>query len=98
MIKYLFKFFGLFLSLIFVTSSNSLFAQLDVTIGAGSVTGTTANGATTDAGPMYCTGSSSSFVYSKHHYVYTATELAAAGIAPGMLITQIGRASCRERV
>jgi len=66
-----------------------LHAQTDITIGAGSVTGTTSNGAATDAGPMYCTGTASSFVYSKHHMVYTASELTTAGIPPGVLITKI---------
>src|SRR5690606_30686264 len=60
-----------------------------VTIGAGSVTGTTTNSAANDAGPMYNTGGGSSFVYSKHHMVYTASELATAGIPSGVIITKI---------
>ncbi|RYZ52615.1 MAG: hypothetical protein EOP49_09120, partial [Sphingobacteriales bacterium] len=64
-------------------------AQIDVVIGAGSVTGTTSNGVATDAGPMYNTGGASGFVYSKHHFVYTAAELATNGVPAGVLITKI---------
>src|SRR5690606_4830241 len=62
-------------------------AQIDVIVGAGSNTGTTTNSAANDAGPMYCTGGASSFVFSKHHMVYTAAELAAAGLPNNVIIT-----------
>jgi len=64
-------------------------AQTESVIGAGSNSGTTTNGATADAGPMYNTGGISSFFYSKHHYVYTAAELSAAGVVPGQLIQKL---------
>lgn len=67
----------------------STVAQTDAIIGAGSNSGTTANGAGTDGGPMYNTGASSTFFYSKHHMVFTAAELAAAGLTPNTLIQKL---------
>lgn len=64
-------------------------AQTESIIGAGSNSTTTSNGVGADAGPMYNTGGTSSFFYSKHHYVYTAAELAAAGVVPGQLIQKL---------
>lgn len=61
--------------------------QTTVTIGAGAQTGTSANSATGDPGPMYRSTGASNFVYSRHHYLYTATELAAAGITSGQIIS-----------
>ncbi|MBW7951410.1 MAG: hypothetical protein H3C56_02315, partial [Chitinophagaceae bacterium] len=79
----------LLLLIITLVSWCNVNAQTDAIIGAGSNTATTTNGAATDAGPMYCTGSTSAFIYSKHFYVYTAAELSNAGIQPGMLITNL---------
>lgn len=56
-------------------------------VGAGAVTTTTSNGAANDGGPIYCSGATSSFVYSKHHMVYTASEL--SSIPTGAQITKI---------
>ena len=81
--------YGLLTLFLMLFMNFSLKAQTDVIIGAGAVTGTTANGAATDAGPMYCTGGTSTFIYSKHHILYTASELAIAGIPAGTLITKI---------
>jgi hypothetical protein len=64
-------------------------AQTTVTIGAGASSGTASNGATGDPGPMYRSGPTSNFVYSRHHYLYTAAELASAGIPAGSLITDV---------
>ena len=64
-------------------------AQIESIIGLGSNSGTTANGATTDGGPMYNTGGTSSFFYSRHHMVYTQAELAGAGVVAGQLIQKI---------
>jgi parallel beta-helix repeat protein len=61
-----------------------------VTIGAGASSGTASNTATGDAGPIYRSTNTSDFVYSRYHYLYTQSELAAAGITPGMNITTIG--------
>lgn len=61
--------------------------QTTVTIGAGAQTGTSANSATGDPGPMYRSTGASNFVYSRHHYLYTAAELSAAGITSGQIIS-----------
>ena len=58
-----------------------------VVIGAGSQSGTASNGATGDPGPMYRSGSTSNFVYSTHHYLYTQAELSLAGFPIGSTIT-----------
>jgi hypothetical protein len=60
-----------------------------IIIGAGGTTGTASNGATGDSGPMYRSGSTSNFVYSSHHYLYTQAELSAAGLPPGSIITNL---------
>ncbi|MBX2931453.1 MAG: hypothetical protein KF781_05855, partial [Chitinophagaceae bacterium] len=75
--------------LLLAATPSLVFAQTDVTIGAGANNTNTANGATSDAGPVYISGSTSTFIYSKHHYVYTASELATAGVPAGVLITKI---------
>lgn len=86
----IYKFKALALATTFAVGLNTqVSAQTHVIIGAGSNTATTSNGAATDAGPMYCTGSTSSFVYSKHFMVYTEAELQAAGLPPNSVITQI---------
>ncbi|MCZ2222275.1 MAG: hypothetical protein LC122_01395, partial [Chitinophagales bacterium] len=84
----------LFLNYIVVTLLTFLvpfcaLSQIDAIIGAGANNTNTANGSTTDAGPIYISGPASTFVYSKHHYVYTASELSLAGIPSGVLITKI---------
>lgn len=56
-------------------------------IGAGSQTGTASNGATGDSGPMYRSTNTSAFIYSRHHYYYSAAELAA--LPPGSIITHL---------
>ncbi len=64
-------------------------AQIESIIGAGSNSGTTSNSAAADAGPMYNTGGASTFFYSRHHMLYDAAELSAAGLVPGQLIQKI---------
>ncbi|OJU75216.1 MAG: hypothetical protein BGO09_07530 [Bacteroidetes bacterium 47-18] len=56
-------------------------------IGAGAMTGTATNGATGDSGPIYRSTGASAFIYSRHHYYYSATEL--AGLPVGSLITHL---------
>lgn len=68
---------------------NSILAQSTAIIGAGSQSGTSANSATGDPGPIYRSGATSNFIYSRHHYLYTQSELAAAGIFPGVYITML---------
>lgn len=63
------------------------FAQTPIIIGAGTQSGTSSNGATGDPGPMYRSSASSNFVYSRHHYLYTSSELAA--LPTGAVITEI---------
>ena len=70
--------------------TGSVHAQSQITIGAGSQSGTSSNGSTGDPGPIYRSSASSSFDYSRHHYLYTASELAAAGLTPGAIITHLG--------
>lgn len=60
-----------------------------ITIGAGAASGTSSNSATGDPGPMYRSGATSNFVYSRHHYLYTAAELSAAGLVNGSVITAL---------
>jgi hypothetical protein len=60
-----------------------------IIIGAGSQSGTSSNSATGDPGPAYRSTSTSNYVYSRHHYLYTQTELAAAGITPGSMISEV---------
>lgn len=86
--KFIFDLKGISTALLLFAGFNAQ-SQTDVIIGAGSNTSTTSNGAAADAGPMYCTGGSSSFVFSKHHMVYTAAELATAGLPNNVIITQI---------
>lgn len=74
---------------LFFNSSLVLLAQSTAIIGAGSQSGTSSNGATGDPGPMYRSSGTSNFIYSRHHYLYTQTELAAAGIFPGVYITKL---------
>lgn len=76
-------------SVLFALGPFFVFAQTESIIGAGSNSGTTTNNVSADAGPIYNTGGISSFFYSKHHYVYTAAELSAAGVVPGQLIQKL---------
>ena len=64
-------------------------AQTTVTIGAGSQSGTQSNSASGDCGPMYRSTNSSNFVYSRHHYLFTQSEIAVAGIPSGNQITKL---------
>lgn len=63
------------------------FGQTNVTIGAGALSGTASNGATGDPGPMYRSSASSNFVYSRHHYLYTSSEL--VNLPMGSVITHV---------
>lgn len=63
--------------------------QIESIIGAGANSGTSSNGATGDGGPMYNTGGTSTFFYSRHHMVYTQSELSGAGVVPGQLIQKV---------
>jgi hypothetical protein len=78
-----------YLFILFLLTANHLYAQTQITIGAGSSSGNSSNGATGDPGPIYRSSASSSFDYSRHHYLYTASELAAAGLTPGAIITDL---------
>ncbi len=81
------KVFNTILLLAMVVSTGS-FAQT-IIIGAGASSGTASNGSTGDSGPMYRSSATSSFVYSTHHYLYTAAELSAAGLPAGATITSL---------
>lgn len=74
---------------LFVIIPTKVFSQTVITIGAGASTGTSANSATGDCGPMYRSSATSNFVYSRHYYLYTATELAALGLPNGVNITSL---------
>ncbi|MEO8148490.1 MAG: T9SS type A sorting domain-containing protein [Bacteroidia bacterium] len=80
----------LFCAFAFTLFCFNLRAQTTVTIGAGALSGTSANSATGDCGPMYRSSATSNFVYNRHHYLYTAAELATAGIPAGNNITKLG--------
>ncbi|MBK9288320.1 MAG: fibronectin type III domain-containing protein [Flavobacteriales bacterium] len=56
-----------------------------VTIGAGVNAGTTGS----NAGPIYRSSAGSAFDFSQQVYLYTAAELATAGILPGSTITSL---------
>jgi hypothetical protein len=71
------------------TTAMHSIAQAPVIIGAGALSGTSSNGAAGDCGPMYRSSGTSSFIYSRHHYLYTAAELATAGINAGSIITEL---------
>lgn len=75
-----------FLALLFLGSGMAV-AQTSITIGAGSQSGTSSNGATGDPGPMYRSTATSAFVYSRHHYLYTSSELSA--LPTGAVITEV---------
>jgi hypothetical protein len=77
-----------FLFLLLITQLTAT-AQTTVTIGAGAQSGTSANSATGDPGPMYRSSATSDFVYARYHYLYTQAELAAAGITAGQSITKL---------
>ena len=64
-------------------------AQTSIIIGAGALSGTSSNGAAGDPGPMYRSSAGSGFIYSRYHYLYTASELATAGITAGSLISKL---------
>ena len=55
----------------------------EVIIGSGTLSSTT-------YGPIYASSSTSTFKYSKHVYVFTEAELAAAGIMNGAIINKVG--------
>lgn len=76
----------LFLS---VLGLSTVQAQFQAIIGAGSIQTTTNSTATTDAGPVYIFGGTSTNVHGKYHYLYTQAELAAAGLLPGHLVTKV---------
>lgn len=61
-----------------------MFAQTTI-IGAGANVG----GTSSNAGPIYRSTASSAFDFSKHVYLYTAAELATAGINAGDNITSV---------
>ncbi len=63
----------------------SSFAQTTVVINTGTV-GTPAY----NAGPIYRSSASSGYDASRYTYLYTQSELAAAGITPGSVISQLG--------
>lgn len=67
----------------------SVSAQSNIIIGAGSQMGTSANSATGDPGPMYKSTATSNFVYSRYSFLYTAAELASAGLLSGDMITDV---------
>jgi hypothetical protein len=75
--------------LLILTSFYSSKAQLSTVIGAGSLSPTSSNTAVGDPGPMYRSGATSSFIFSRYHYLYTAQELAANGIVAGSQITRL---------
>ena len=81
--------FYLFIALINLLVVNIGYGQTTVTIGAGAMSGTASNGTTGDSGPMYRSTATSNFVYSRHHYLYTATELATAGVISGTNLTKL---------
>ncbi|MDP2189048.1 MAG: hypothetical protein Q8J69_10240 [Sphingobacteriaceae bacterium] len=83
------KSIGILLLMLVTSSLKPISAQTQSIIGAGSNSGTSSNGATGDGGPMYNTGGTSTFFYSRHHMLYTQSELNAAGVIPGQLIQKI---------
>lgn len=64
---------------------NPLFAQTTVTIGTGTLTASGTNGT-----PIYRSASTSSFHHSKSIQLLTATDLSAAGVPSGAVITAWG--------
>jgi hypothetical protein len=77
------------LFLLFISCFVSSKAQLTTTIGAGSISTNTANSAVGDPGPMYRSSTTSTFIFSRYHYLYNAQELAASGITPGSSISRL---------
>src|SRR5690606_25779953 len=65
------------------------FSQSVTVIGSGSQSGTSSNGATGDPGPIYKSSGTSNFLYSRHHYYYSQSELSTAGVIPGSIITEL---------
>jgi hypothetical protein len=57
-------------------------AQLTVTVGSGSSSGSS-------DGPIYRSAASSSFDYSSYHYLFTQSELSNAGLIPGVALTDV---------
>lgn len=75
-------------TLLFLAMAPSIaIGQTNVTIGAGALSGTASNGATGDSGPMYRSTATSNFVYSRHHYLYTSSEL--TNLPTGSIITHV---------
>ncbi len=56
-----------------------------ITLGAGVNT----SGTGSNVGPIYRSTAASAFDFSSHYFLYTAAELATAGITPGSTITSI---------
>ncbi|MEL7530708.1 MAG: T9SS type A sorting domain-containing protein [Bacteroidota bacterium] len=73
---------SLFLVLFAVFSSETIIAQTTVTIGMGSSSSST-------RGPFQRADTNSSTVYSRFVQIYTANELAAAGVTNGSAITEL---------
>ena len=70
---------------LFMGVSNTAMAQTTATIGAG----TSASGTNDNSGPIYRSSSTSSFNFSRHVMLYTAADLAAAGIFPGATVSKV---------
>jgi hypothetical protein len=68
----------------------TVIAQAPIIIGEGKIITVAGNGAN-DSGPLYrgALGAANTQKYSRYHYLYTAAELATAGIIPGSVITQL---------
>jgi trimeric autotransporter adhesin len=73
------------LSLFFILAAPQLHAQTTVVINTG-----TAGTPQYNAGPVYRSAASSAYDASRYVYLYTQAELAAVGIFPNSIITQLG--------
>lgn len=72
------------LIVLLLLSASTIMAQTAV-IGAGSSSGATGD----NAGPIYRSSAGSGFDFSQHYYLFTASELAAAGVISGSTISSI---------
>ena len=79
------KFFTKLLLILLFAIPSLVFAQTVVQVGAI----TTTNSASNNAGPIYRSSAASAFDFSHQYYLYTAAELATAGITPGSVISKI---------
>src|SRR5688572_30688929 len=70
---------------VLVFACNTLYAQTTVTINTG-----TAGTPQYNAGPIYRSSAASAYDASRYAYLYTAAELAAAGIVTGDVISAVG--------